>query len=1089
MATTDQFQIKPDYYSSKQECISSIRKRVNTNPRYKFFNQTHFTAGDSDQFMKYKDPTNGQICIPDIPLDNNCFRDVDISEGIDWSKYSNIDALSVIHTFQYIFEKFKKGIFVKIKDGKLAVFLPFSKQNFTNEWSDKIHIDPKYGDIVGFIRHIHDLEGHRFFPRSVNKFVESWYGNNCLVRYEYPINEGDTNHTNISDMLRTLCATREVPDIEFFINRRDFPIIKKDGTEAYEDMFGSNQPLLSHNYTKYAPILSMVTRNNYADIPMPTGEDWARISSKENKFFPKACREYLEDFTPTPWNERKDTAVFRGGSTGCGVTVDTNIRLKLAYLSHTQPKNENLLDAGITNWNLRPRKLRTEKYLQTIDIKKMPFKLVNRLTPQEQTQYKYLINVDGHVSAFRLSLELGMGSCILLADSKYKMWYRKMLKPYVHYVPIKADLSNLYEQIRWCREHDDECRQIAIESKQFHDTYLMKNGVLDYMQKLLIDLKHKNGIYLYNEITPLDLQISEESKSISLNHPNVKEPTINHIPKMSRCNGLLKGVHWLVNLSLSKAGFPETATKGKMLFQNRMTTVNEYKMAGFSFAVKTTSTYEKVHELTHEVFVGIKCINKLCKHAPNFVYNFGMYKTDESVNVIMERVIGPTMSEYIQSKDFNIQDYIFILVQIALAIQVAQYRYGLVHYDLTPWNIIIQKLPRPVEFDYVIGIDKVYRIKTSLIPIILDFGKSHVIYNNTHYGDIHMFKTSTIQDILSILVTSIYECTETKLEKRNVKSLVTLANFMSGTKYRNRPFVVSGRDGAGDLRFFLRNAKKHTELISSNKYELEERNPMDFIKYVTSNFKVPVKIVQSYRYNLDKGNARQVFEFSISGSLKEKIESYTNVFTRVKKCKLPEIDNLLLIYYTIQTIRFNLDSVYDSMIRFLNDNNISPEPMISKYTDVIKHISSMYKETLKSRKLKKLQINIDDYSSLINAPYDQQTFIDPWKIFQLIKESDHDQSQMAIVTYRELIIQTLLYEGEYTMPDDVKQFYVKSCKPILDMNPLYAMNNVANNYTLKKIAREIYSLDYKSVLQKVNDEKGNCKTAKRYLDVYKQILF
>ena len=54
-----------------------------------------------------------------------------------------------------------------------------------------------------------------------NSFSENWYANNCLLRYEYPMNEGDTNVANMFSILKLLCENRDVPDIEFFINRRD----------------------------------------------------------------------------------------------------------------------------------------------------------------------------------------------------------------------------------------------------------------------------------------------------------------------------------------------------------------------------------------------------------------------------------------------------------------------------------------------------------------------------------------------------------------------------------------------------------------------------------------------------------------------------------------------------------------------------------------------------------------------------------------------------------------------------------------------------------------------------------------------------
>ncbi len=37
---------------------------------------------------------------------------------------------STINTFDYVFNKFKKGIFVKIVDNKVVTFLPFSKHGY-----------------------------------------------------------------------------------------------------------------------------------------------------------------------------------------------------------------------------------------------------------------------------------------------------------------------------------------------------------------------------------------------------------------------------------------------------------------------------------------------------------------------------------------------------------------------------------------------------------------------------------------------------------------------------------------------------------------------------------------------------------------------------------------------------------------------------------------------------------------------------------------------------------------------------------------------------------------------------------------------
>lgn len=62
------------------------------------------------------------------------------------------------------------------------------------------------------------------------------------------------------------------------------------------------------------------------------------------------------------------------------------------------------------------------------------------------------------------------------------MWYFPLLQPYVDHVPVKADLSDLEEKIRWCRQNDDKCREIAENAKIFYEKYVSRNALLDYVE-------------------------------------------------------------------------------------------------------------------------------------------------------------------------------------------------------------------------------------------------------------------------------------------------------------------------------------------------------------------------------------------------------------------------------------------------------------------------------------------------------------------------------------------------------------------------------------------------------------------------------
>jgi len=246
MATTEHLRIEgePDYYDSKKECSSAVTYRREmlhgkklkvkyvrgvrvkpSNPRYPSFTQTVFHAGDENQFEHYRDATNSDPCIAYVDLSQNIFRDLPLPI---WDGYKNLDAGDVMNTFRYIFNKFKKGVFVKIVSNRLRVFLPFSNVAFANEWD--IQYDPsKFNSMEGFLKSIADAEG-RYFNPSQLLHVSKWYGNNCLIRPDD--NEGDSNVTAIKNMFDELCANRDVPDIELFINRRDFPLLCYDGNRS-----------------------------------------------------------------------------------------------------------------------------------------------------------------------------------------------------------------------------------------------------------------------------------------------------------------------------------------------------------------------------------------------------------------------------------------------------------------------------------------------------------------------------------------------------------------------------------------------------------------------------------------------------------------------------------------------------------------------------------------------------------------------------------------------------------------------------------------------------------------------------------------
>ena len=482
--------------------------------------------------------------------------------------------------------------------------------------------------ILDVIKLSQQQENRTFKQKYVNKFINQWYNNNTLVRYEFPISEGDSGVHQIFHMFTELCKNRPIPDMDFFVNKRDFPLLTNDNSESYNEIyhheFNNRTQSNTHNYDSYCPVLSMTSTQYNSDICIPTWEDWSRVINIESgSFFPKPIKNFKFTFN-TNWNQKKDIAVFRGASTGKNIDVNLNQRLKLAKISHDL-NDLNTLNAGITSWNCRPRLVneKNKLYLKTIDIKSLPFSLVNFMSPEEQSNFKYIINVDGHSKAYRLSLELSMGSVILLVDSNYTMWFMKFLKPYHHYIPIKEDLSDLIDKINWCKQNDETCKNIAENALLFYNTYLSKNGIFDYLQWILVNINIISGnpIIFKNSLSYSishnnSIFYSQNTNTINTIIQNLKNSNFNNL---TIDHNLLETINNIITVCVKLPSFSNLLCNISNIYKN-----NSYELLSCNFLsfnksllIKKYHDTSKLQELNYSFFVG-KQINKLLNICSNF---------------------------------------------------------------------------------------------------------------------------------------------------------------------------------------------------------------------------------------------------------------------------------------------------------------------------------------------------------------------------------------------------------------------------------------------------------------------------------------
>jgi hypothetical protein len=195
--------------------------------------------------------------------------------------------------------------------------------------------------------------------------------------------------------------------------------------------------------------------------------------------------EVVED--TTPWNEKISKLIWRGTSTdgidpwGCDGYNEKNwLRIPRGALVNLSNKYPDLIDAKFTGF-----------YCFTSETMKKFFTkqnvMGNYLTRLNQIKYKYQVSPDGNICTYPgLQWRLHSGSVLFKPESNQLQWFERGLKPYIHYIPVKNDFSDLVEKINWAKTHDDEAQVIAENARKYAKQYINYDMNLKYLYLVLL---------------------------------------------------------------------------------------------------------------------------------------------------------------------------------------------------------------------------------------------------------------------------------------------------------------------------------------------------------------------------------------------------------------------------------------------------------------------------------------------------------------------------------------------------------------------------------------------------------------------------
>jgi Glycosyl transferase family 90 len=219
------------------------------------------------------------------------------------------------------------------------------------------------------------------------------------------------------------------------------------------------------------------------------------------KAYAQEKKEMIEGNEKHPWENKISLLFFRGSDTCRQVGMqkewdhwseydpedwtswDSCPRVRLARLSLKRP---DLIDARF--W-------KSLHNLGKIEEARKQGLIVDEFFPlKEHPRFKYLIDFDGYcASCPRTAAIFHSNSVVFKEVTPSKQWWYGSLQPFVHYIPVSGDLSDLITQLQWAKKHDAECKEISENARALVADVLSEERIYQYLYQLLLAYAEKQS--------------------------------------------------------------------------------------------------------------------------------------------------------------------------------------------------------------------------------------------------------------------------------------------------------------------------------------------------------------------------------------------------------------------------------------------------------------------------------------------------------------------------------------------------------------------------------------------------------------------
>jgi len=311
--------------------------------------------------------------------------------------------------------------------------------NFQPLWSIVRKPDPTFvgtplycvrnGRLYGWKRHQENARQHLYYGLRIHTYEQLISRSLALARYAV-----SNSHQKKIDARVVELVTEPFP----------FNFEWMDLTTCQEKSFLNGIPFFA-----YLTFAHKDPDDTCMPLATPTYEQWRKYQNiVSSRHWTSVFHRQEEE---NPWNTKINQAGWRGSTTGEKWMFPNWRDLPRVKLVQIAAENSNLIDAGLTSFNNR----NDTEIKEIIDMGLAG----KRIEMHDYQKYKSIIDIDGNSWSSRFADLLCMNSVVIKVEPRWIDYFYPELQPWVHYVPVHANLSNLVEIVILVTSDDDKTQE------------------------------------------------------------------------------------------------------------------------------------------------------------------------------------------------------------------------------------------------------------------------------------------------------------------------------------------------------------------------------------------------------------------------------------------------------------------------------------------------------------------------------------------------------------------------------------------------------------------------------------------------------